>query len=68
MVNRELWDFNPPIFEGSLKYADKIVLDHDQSTFTIEFSAPYYADNSLIPTPTYSTDTKTNGTTAAPTA
>lgn len=49
VVNRELWDFNPPIFEGSLKYADKIVLDHDQSTFTIEFSAPYYADNSLIP-------------------
>ena len=49
VVNRELWDFNPPIFEGSLKYADKIVLDHDQSTFTIEFSARYYADNSLIP-------------------
>lgn len=49
VVNRELWDFNPPIFEGSLKYADKIVLDYDQSTFTIEFSAPYYADNSLIP-------------------
>lgn len=49
VVNRELWDFNPPIFEGSLKYADKIVLDYDQSTFTIEFSAPYYADNTLIP-------------------
>lgn len=49
VVNRELWDFNPPIFEGSLKYADKIVLSHDQSTFTIEFAAPYYADNTMIP-------------------
>ena len=49
VLNRELEDFDPPIHEGSVKYVRKITLRHDQSTFTIEFSAPYYADNSLIP-------------------
>ena len=47
--NRDLEDFEPPIYQGSVKYAKKIVLRHNQSTFTIEFSSPYYADNSLIP-------------------
>lgn len=49
VANHELWDFDPPIFKGSLKYADKITLKHNQSTFVIEFSSPYYADNSILP-------------------
>lgn len=47
--NRDLWNFTPPIFEGSLKYADKIVLKHDLSTFTIEFSSPHFSDNNPLP-------------------
>lgn len=49
VANRKLWDFNPPILEGSVKYAGKIELDYDQATFTIEFAAPHYADNTVIP-------------------
>ena len=49
VMNRDLEDFDPPIYEGSVKYAKKITLRHDQATFTIEFTSPYYADNSLIP-------------------
>lgn len=47
--NRPVWNFDPPIYEGSLKYADKIRLKHNQASFTIEFSSPCYADNNLIP-------------------
>jgi len=47
--NRDLWNFTPPIFEGSLKYADKIVLKHNLSTFTIEFSSPHFSDNNPLP-------------------
>lgn len=47
--NRDLWNFTPPIFEGSLKYADKIVLEHDLSTFTIKFSSPHFSDNNPLP-------------------
>ena len=49
VADRSLEDFEPPIYQGSLKYAKEIVLKHDQATFTIEFSSPYYADNSLVP-------------------
>ena len=49
VMNRDLEDFTPPIYEGSVKYARKIVLRHDQNTFTIEFTSPHYADNTLIP-------------------
>ena len=44
VANRDLGEFDPPIYSGSLKYADKIVLPHDLSTFTIEFSSPYFTD------------------------
>ncbi len=49
VMNRDLEDFDPPIYEGAVKYAKKITLRHDQATFTIEFTSPYYADNNLIP-------------------
>ncbi|MDO4160610.1 MAG: two-component regulator propeller domain-containing protein [Prevotellaceae bacterium] len=49
VANRDLSDFNPPIYEGSVKYAEKIELKHNLATFTIEFSSPYFTDNHLIP-------------------
>ena len=48
VANKELWAYNPPIYEGALKYADRVELQHDQATFTIEFAAPCYADNNFI--------------------
>lgn len=48
VMNRDLEDFDPPIYQGSVKYAEKIVLKHNQATFTIEFAAPYYANNNLM--------------------
>ena len=47
--NRDLEDFDPPIYSGAVKYADRITLRHDQSTFTIEFASPHYADNAAVP-------------------
>lgn len=47
--NRELYDFDRPIYDGSPKYARKIELEHNLSTFTIEFSSPYFADNNTLP-------------------
>ncbi len=49
VANTELWDLDPPVLEGSLKYVEKVVLKHDQSTFTIEFSSPHFTDNNDIP-------------------
>lgn len=49
VANRDLEEFEPPIYQGSVKFAKKIVLRHNQSTFTIRFASPYYADNSLVP-------------------
>lgn len=49
VANRDLEDFDPPIYQGSVKFAKRITLKHNQSTFTIEFSSPYYADNGLVP-------------------
>lgn len=46
--NRNLNEFTPPIYEGSMKYAKEIVLKHNQAMFTIEFATPNYTDNSLI--------------------
>lgn len=48
VLNRELSDFNPPIYEGSIRYAKKVVLKHDQSMFTIEFAALNYSDRARI--------------------
>lgn len=48
VMNRNLEDFTPPIYQGSVKYAEKIVLKHNQATFTIEFASPYYANNNLM--------------------
>ena len=47
--NRDLEDFDPPIYSGSVKYAERITLRHDQSTFTIEFASPHYAGNGTVP-------------------
>lgn len=46
--NRRLNEFNPPIYEGSIRYAKEIVLKYDQSMFTIEFTTPNYTDNNQI--------------------
>lgn len=49
VMNQDIKDFDPPIYQGSVKYARKIELRHNQGTFTIEFASPYYADNNLLP-------------------
>lgn len=46
--NRDLWSFTPPILDCSPKYAEKIELEHDMSTFTIEFSSPHFSDNTPL--------------------
>ena len=46
--NMALSEFNPPIYEGSMRYAREIILKHNQSMFTIEFATPNYTDNSQI--------------------
>lgn len=46
--NRELWSFTPPITECSPKYAERIELKHDMSTFTIDFSSPHFSDNTPL--------------------
>jgi signal transduction histidine kinase/DNA-binding response OmpR family regulator/ligand-binding sensor domain-containing protein len=43
VLNRNLDDFNPPIYDGSIRFARDIVLQHDQSMFTIEFAALNYS-------------------------
>jgi len=48
VLNRDLRSFNPPIYEGSVKYADEIKLKHDQSMFTIEFSSLNYTNQNRI--------------------
>ena len=49
VANRSLWDYDPPIYEGSLKYAEEIKLPHSLSTFIIEFTTPHFEDNNPIP-------------------
>ena len=36
--NRSLTEFDPPIYDGSIRYAKEIVLKHHQNMFTIEFT------------------------------
>lgn len=48
VADRNLRDFDPPLYTGSIKYATEVTLKHDLSTFTIEFSSPYYADNAML--------------------
>lgn len=49
VANKNLWELNPPVHEGSLKYVDKIELEHDQATFTIEFTSPYFEGGTSLP-------------------
>jgi len=44
VLNRNLNEFTPPIYEGSLRYARGIELRHDQNMFTIEFATLTFAD------------------------
>lgn len=48
VLNRQLEDFDPPIYEGSVRYAEEIKLNHDQSMFTIEYAALNYSDQSHL--------------------
>ena len=48
VLNRNLEDFDPPVYEGSVRYAKEIKLNHDQSMFTIEYAALNYADQSHL--------------------
>jgi len=43
--NRELSDFDPPIYDGSIRYAKEIVLKHHQNMFTIEFATLDFLSN-----------------------
>lgn len=49
VANKNLWELDPPVYEGSLKYAGMIELKHDQSTFTIEFTSPYFEGGTSLP-------------------
>lgn len=46
--NKELRSFNPPIVNGSIKYAENITLAHNQSMFTLEFAALNYYNQNRI--------------------
>ena len=46
--NRQLSDFQPPIYEGSVRYAKEIVLKHDQSMFSIEFASLNFTDQNQV--------------------
>lgn len=48
VLNRALEDFDPPIYEGSVRYAKEIKLNHDQSMFTIEYAALNYSDQNHL--------------------
>ena len=39
VMNKGLDETDPPIYQGSVKYAKKITLRHDQNTFALEYSA-----------------------------
>lgn len=44
VLNKGLYEFDPPIYEGSPRYAKEIVLGHEQNMFTIEFGTLTYKD------------------------
>lgn len=46
--NKELSAFTPSIVEGSIKYAESITLDYNQSMFNLEFSALNYYNQNRI--------------------
>ena len=46
--NRPLTDFDPPIYEGSVRYAKEIVLKHNQSMFSIEFASLNFTDQNQV--------------------
>jgi len=48
VLNRDLRSFNPPIYDGSVKYAKEITLKHNQSMFTIEFASLNYMNQDRI--------------------
>jgi signal transduction histidine kinase/DNA-binding response OmpR family regulator/ligand-binding sensor domain-containing protein len=48
VLNRNLEDFTPPIYEGSIRYAHEITLNHNQSMFTIEYAALNYSDRGHV--------------------
>lgn len=48
--NRDLLEIMSSQFESnSLKYEGKVILKHNMSTFTIEFSSPHFTDNTPLP-------------------
>ena len=49
VANQALWNFDPAIYEGSVKYADIITLKHNMQNFSVEFSSPYFSDNNPLP-------------------
>lgn len=48
VLNRSVKDFDPPIYSGSLRYVDEIVLKHNQNMFDIEFATLTYTDPERI--------------------
>lgn len=46
--NRELRSFDPPIVNGSIKYAENVTLAHNQSMFTLEFAALNFYNQNRI--------------------
>ncbi len=49
VANQALWNFDPAICEGSVKYTDIITLKHNMQNFSVEFSSPYFSDNNPLP-------------------
>ena len=46
--NRSLSDFQPPIYNGSVRYAKEIVLEHNQNMFSIEFASLNFTDQNQV--------------------
>ena len=46
--NRALNDFQPSIFNGSVRYAKEIVLKHNQNMFSIEFASLNFTDQNQV--------------------
>ena len=46
--NRPLSDFEPAIYDGSVRYAKEIVLEHNQNMFSIEFASLNFTDQNQI--------------------
>ena len=46
--NRSLNDFQPAIYNGSVRYAKEIVLEHNQNMFSIEFASLNFTDQNQV--------------------